>query len=497
MNNIHLFEDHDEALKVWRQKKIKGIDLVHVDAHIDFSFHAVKAKDQIIKEARTLTQLKQELEKSLLYQRYERDFDKQTNIGNYIYQAMCEGIIRDFYWVVPGGLKEFKNSLKIIKGMLKSLSKQDPYQYRFALRASRFTLNDGIVSVRLFGRKFVICILEKLPILKQRVLLDIDTDFLVIDSLSSANNTAKIGKRRPWIRPDRLVKELLISKKLRPTFTTIAYSVNGGYTPMRYKILGDELAHCLTPIQFKERYREKSAASLSFERFESTGKKKYYQRAIKLDPSYRAADNNYGPLYLSIRKFFRAQKEFMKIAKADPENPYAFIGLGNVALEKKDFRKAKKCFSRALKQKKKLPSGLFGLAQAEFKLKNFKKAKDLFNRYRALRPLEFQSYYFLGRIYRREGNLEKAALCYQHAMRLGLNNIDIISRLLNISYHVKAKDDIIRDIFIKYSVFKRQFNKMRRLNLRNARSVNGLNRIEKKMDVLDRRLRKITKGGVG
>ncbi|MBL7132203.1 MAG: UPF0489 family protein [Candidatus Omnitrophica bacterium] len=494
---IYLIEDHDEALRIWREKKIKGIDLVHIDAHIDFGFYAVKTKNQIIKEAKTLTQLKQELEKSLLYQRYQRDFDKQTNIGNYIYQAMREGIVRDFYWVVPGGLKEFKKSFKIIKGMLKNFAKHDPHQSCRTLHATRRTLNNGMISTRLFGRKFVTCILEKLSILKQRVLLDIDTDFLVFNSILDTNATANISKRMPWIRPDRLVKDLLISKNLKPFVTTIAYSVNGGYTPMRYKVLGDELAYHLSPRHFKERYRQKFIASSVFRRFESTGKRRYYQKAVRLDPSYGAADNNYGPLYLSIRKFSKAQKEFLKVAKVDPKKPYPFIGLGNIALEKMDFHKAKKYFSYALKQKKNLPSALFGLAQVEFRLKNFKKAKDLFNRYRAIQPLQPQSYYFLGRIYEREGNLEKAAVSYQDAMRLRLNNIDVISRLLKISCYVKAKDDIIEYALVKYGELKRQFNKTRRLDLRHTRKTRGLGRIEKKMAVLDRRLKKIVKGGVG
>lgn len=41
-DRIFLIEDHDEALKVWREKKIKDLDLVHIDVHIDFGFHPAK-----------------------------------------------------------------------------------------------------------------------------------------------------------------------------------------------------------------------------------------------------------------------------------------------------------------------------------------------------------------------------------------------------------------------------------------------------------------------
>jgi tetratricopeptide (TPR) repeat protein len=479
-NKISLIEDHQEALKIWRERGFKNFDLVHLDAHIDFGFHPARPIERIINEIRSIKELKRNLEYSLAFIRYEKDFDKQTNIGNYIYPAMCEGIVKDFYWVIPGRSKEFKKSLKIIKEMLKSFS------------AIRSTLKDGIISTELLGRKFVICTLEKLPILKQKVLLDIDTDFLVTDSLLNANNTAKIGKRTRWIRPDRLVKELS-GKIFHPLFTTIAYSVNGGFTPMRYKVLGDELAHRLSPKHFKEHFGQKFIASVFFERFASTGKKEYYRKAIKIDPSYRAADNNYGPLYLSIRKFSRAKKEFSKIVKVDPKNPYPFLGLGSIALEKKDFYKAKRHFSYTLSLKRDLPQALFGLAKAEFRLKNFKKAKDLFCRYRSLQPLQPQSYYFLGQIYERERSFEKAAVCYQDALRLGLNNIDALSRLLKISCYIKARDDIIKYASLRYEEFKKGFDRARRLSLRKGKKIRGLRKIERKMLSLERNLEKIKK----
>ena len=108
LNKVFLIEDHDEALKIWREKKIKAIDLVHIDAHIDFGFHPAKPIEEIFNKAISLKELKRNLEYTIAFRHYENDFDKQTNIGNYIYPAMDAGIVKDFYWVVPGGLKEFK-----------------------------------------------------------------------------------------------------------------------------------------------------------------------------------------------------------------------------------------------------------------------------------------------------------------------------------------------------------------------------------------------------
>ncbi|MCX6796603.1 MAG: tetratricopeptide repeat protein, partial [Candidatus Falkowbacteria bacterium] len=412
-------------------------------------------------------------------------------IGNYIYPAMCEGIVKDFYWVIPGTLKEFEQSVKFIKNMLKGFSRQDPYYLgrrspacRQAGKVSARRMKDGIITTKIFGRKFLICILEKLPIFRQDVLLDIDADFLTTDSLLNANNTSRIGKRVPWIYPDRLA-EVLNERIRNSKITTIAYSVNDGFTPIRYKVLADELAYYLSPDHFKEYYNQKLIASVFFDYFRLTGQKKYYLKAIKMDPSYSAADNNYGPLYLSIRKFSQAKKEFLKIANVDPRNPYPYVGLGNIALERKNYLKARSCLLRALKIKNNLPQALFSLALTEFKLKNFVKAKRLFNKYLKVNPLNPESYYFLGRIYEREKKYTKAASFYQDSGKLGFNNIDIIKRLLKVFNHTK-KEDLKELIIRSYNNYKNWFRRVQRLK----KKALGFEKIKKKMMTLEKKIKK-------
>ena len=505
-NNILLIEDHHEALKIWRKRGFKNFDLVHLDAHIDFEFYQAKPRERVAKEAKSLTELRRELERSILYERYERDFDKQTNIENYIYPAMVEGIIKDFYWVVPGEIKEFKNSIKIIKSMLKSFARQDgsrlcnrPHTSGRNFLSPYYIIKDGTISAEVFGRKFVICILEKLPFLKQRVLLDIDTDFLVVNSLLSSNHVAQIAQRVSWISPLRLAK--ILNKRIkRPKVITIAYSVNGGFTPIKYKHLGDELAYRLSLAKFEERFRKKSQAADYFGLFDSTGKREYYQKAIKLNPFYRAADNNYGWLYLYLGRLSKAKKEFEGIARVDPENPYPFVGLGNVALQKKDFKTAKMYFFRALKYKKffsckmsieflqGFPAAYLGLAQAEFGLMNLKKAEALFLHYQSLEPMRPQSRYFLGRIYERRRDFQKAIEYYQDAMRLGLNDIDIISRLLRTSGYIEKREDVIQYALMRYGEFKKGFLKTKRWSAKWKKAVEGFSKIEKKMLVLEKKL---------
>lgn len=484
-NNIFLIENHDEALKVWRQKKIKDLDLIHLDAHVDFGFYMANPIEQVFKQAGSLRELKMNLEKSLAFRRYERDFNKQTNIGNYIYPGICEGIVKDYYWVIPGGRKEFKKSLKFIKGILNNFNKSVEQTKQIKLQ-----IKDGLLKTKLFDRDFVICILEKLPVLRQKVLLDIDVDFLTIDSLLNAASTVNIGKRIPWIYPDALVK--ILKKRIKnPEVITIAYSVNGGFTPMKYKCLGDEIAYRISPRHFEERFRRSSKAAKYFELFNLIGKRQDYKRAIDLDRSYRANDNNYGSLYLRSGKLSKAEKEFKRIAIVDPKNPYPFTGLGEVCLQRKDFHKARQYFSYGLRHKKGLPSALYGLAWAEFKLKNFKKSKELFCRYQALRPLESQSYYFLGCIYEKEKRFQEALAQYKGAINLRLNDINLLYRLLRISCYVKEESDIIKLVSIRYKEFKKEFDRVKELSLKKGRKLKGLRKIERKMLSFEGRLKMI------
>ncbi len=429
MRNVFLVEDHDEALEIWRREGVKGLDLVHVDAHIDFDRQPAEPIERVLDEARSVKELKRRLERSLAFMRYEKDFDKQTNTGNYIYPAIKEGIVNNFYWVIPGRDKEFKESVKLIKNIINNLIRR-----RSPTKWARPQIKDGLIRARLFDRDLIICTLERLPYLRQRVLLDIDTDFLVVDSLLDADNVAIIGKRRPWISPQDLVHTLK-EKVSKPQLVSISYSVNGGWTPMRYKYLGDEIAYRFAPGAFGRRFRNNAGAAEQFTRFISTGQGVFYRKAVKLDPAYRAADNNYGPLYLSLRRFSRAQAEFLKVLNVDRGNPACLAGLGSIALERRDFNTAKKRFSFALNS----PAGrsfneikdqsIFGLARAEFGLRNYEKAKNTLFRYKARRPLHPESYYLLGRIFEKEKDFKRAARFCQDAVRLGLADGPLKRRL--------------------------------------------------------------------
>jgi len=434
---------------------VKGLDLIHLDAHMDFGFHPARPVVNIMEEARSVRELKERLEYTLAFLRYEKDFDKQTDVGNYIYPAMAEGIVKDFYWVVPGGKSELRKSAKGIKSCLKRIMKYG------GGKACRVEDRRGMIVSGCLGRRIIVCTLDSLPVLSAPVLLDIDTDFLVIESTEKAEATTDVGRRKPWILPRDLVAALA-GKVRRPYITTIAYSVNGGWTPMEYKVLGDELAYRFSPSRFRARHNRMAAAAESFILFNRTGKSEYYRRSVRLNPGYRAADNNYGPLFLAAGKTRRAYMEFNRILKADRYNPAALLGLGVVALERKEYKAAAKHMRQALAYsagdrsfRKIWEDALLFLSIAELNLKRSAGAKRRLLTYGRLRPLEPRCPYYLGTIFEREGDFVRAAELYKDAVRLGFNGIEPLERLIKICGKLTEKSDIIGYVASKYKEFTR------------------------------------------
>lgn len=487
MMQAFLLEDHDQALKIWRRKNIRGLDLVHLDAHIDFGFYFARSVEDVIKEARSIKELKKKLEESISFLHYEKDFNRQTNIGNYIYPAMGEGIVQDFYWVVPGQREELNKSGKTIKNILKGIMRRE------GLREHVLEGADGVISAKCLGRNLIVCNLNNLPIMTREVLLDIDTDFLVIDSVLNAENTKNIGKRRPWILPQDLVNALK-GKIENPKIITIAYSVNGGWTPMRYKHLADELAYYFQPARFKRRFDRNLRAAKYFELFEIAGRRECYQKAIKLNPTYRLADNNYGPLYLFMRKLSHAKKEFNRILQVDQKNPACLFGLGQIAQEKKEFGKARSYFSSAMYSSRhaRLFSDtrkevLLSWGKAEFFLKNLRQAKRSLFSYKDIAPLNPECRYLLGRVFEKEKKFSKAAAFYKDAVRLGLGSIEPLFKILRISRYLKDKNSMIQYTIAKYKDFKREFEKIEAKG-RKKKKIKGLLGMKKKIAFLEEKL---------
>ncbi len=430
--DIFLIEDHQEAYYLWKKSPLRKMTLVHFDAHIDFGFHEIKDVPLILNEARTLSELRAQLAKAVLFYRKRFDPEKLTHIGNYIYPAMRDGIINEFYWVVPGKMGEFRKSLSMIKGLLRDLRKEDPFP-----PDNLPFIESGFVKTSLYGKPFHIFSLDSLPVANGPVLFDIDTDFFVVDSLRSADNIQQIARRKPWIGIEDFVSKVR-EKIPHPLLTTIAYSVNGGFTPMVYKTLGDRLAMelccrdqgLLNRLRAGEHFQDFREA---FDRKDFLSAQVLFREAVKWNPAYKVPDNCYGPLYFQAGNYRWAEKEWQGMLRVDAEDVHALSGLGKIRLARRKHREAAGFFSAALRFKHDHPASLAGLAQAEYHLKNYKKAQTLITDFERLEPVQGFSRYLLGKIFEKTGRPREALAKYKEALQLGMDDVDLLTRLVSLS----------------------------------------------------------------
>lgn len=188
-----LMEDHREALFFWRKEGLSGRCCVHVDAHLDTSeFWVPQAEDRS---------------------------EPHINCGNYLLFALREGIVAQLVWVLPPHLCEGRLSL--------DWAVEELTRWGFPRTDEVATLRtvQGRLEGQLQGRPFTLCFTHNLPKVPDGSLLDIDIDYFLDE------------KDGLWQTPLELQQFLPAGPKWGAV--TVAYSVEGGYTPLRHRHLGN------------------------------------------------------------------------------------------------------------------------------------------------------------------------------------------------------------------------------------------------------------------
>jgi tetratricopeptide (TPR) repeat protein len=354
---VHLMENHDQSYHLWRDAAFKDRILVHIDAHHDMWWF---------------------------------DDDRSLTIANFVCLALRERIVREVCWVVPDATWENPDGLKALDDHLKEILANYPGDPAIA------RWEHHRVRTSVMGCPLVICSLDTLPSFSEDVLLDIDTDYLTIPRVSY--RAEDVLDPVPWRSPEELT-ETLRSTALRTDFVTIAYSVEGGYTPLGWKYLGDELALRLRDPNQKEiadaylRMRQGIEASLRGDAaqaensFRAVGDRlgaapylhlahlmteagrpedgrRYHSQALAMDPSYRTAYASPGiPLYRA-KNDDAAHDAFSRALLLDPADAYPHLGLGWIAARRKRWVEAETEFRDALVLQPDLIDAYRGLAEA-------------------------------------------------------------------------------------------------------------------------------------
>jgi tetratricopeptide (TPR) repeat protein len=430
----YLMENHDEAYQIWRKAGVRDRILVHLDAHDDVWW----LKDQ-----------------------------GQITIANFICPALKEGLVREVYWVVPDKTWENPQSLKPVLRHLKKIIK------KYSGKPRPIQIGPEEISVRVLDKPLRVCPLGALPHFPEAVLLDIDVDYLVIPR---ACHSSDQHRALPWCWPEDLVARLN-GQGLRTDLVTIAYSVEGGYTPLKWKYLGDELAQRLAGyapggaglkgmglmreaalaahrgdrqgaearyLQARELMPDSPApnyhlAQLYVEMGRNGDSREYYQRALALDPSYRTPYNSGGNWYYADRRYREAEAEHRRILALDPEDAYAHLGLGQVAAKRKQWQAAEAWCLKALELNSQLVDGYRTLGLVRRKQGRLREAIAAYEKSlqlslaghkplgpiltvsegRLLDPEHFKIHAILARLYERLGDADTAITGYRMGMAKG------------------------------------------------------------------------------
>jgi len=329
---IHLMENHDRAYELWSEGGMHQRTLVHIDAHHDM----VWAEDRA-----------------------------GLSIANYICFALKEQIVREVYWVVPDHTWTTWAGRAAVRAHLEEILSRYPDSGPVRWDGPR-------LRTAILGRPLAICALDSLPRLDERILLDVDVDYLTIPRVSYGAWDARAPL--PWRWPIDVVATLR-EAGVASDFVTIAYSVNGGYTPLGWKYLGMELAcrlrsapgalalapyDCMRAGAVAEHEGDFRRAETAWrEAGDALGAAPYwrlahllvelgrpedgrrcYEHALALDPSYGAPDAVLGASSVAYPDTGAEERVFNRTLQLDPENAYAHLGLAWIAARGKRWAEA-------------------------------------------------------------------------------------------------------------------------------------------------------------
>jgi len=453
-----MMEDHDGAYHAWKRAGIDGRILVHIDAHMDWAWIADKDPRDLL-QARSLTEVESVLKNRHLWNLSGRRSDELVHIGNYIYPALQEGIVKEFYWIVPDAFTHPRARRNLVR----------TFQRRMAVnpRSMRnLRLEHNRILVDIDGKRVITCSLSDLPEIREPVLIDVDTDFLLSEPEDVARSGIGLDRQLPWIWPDELVTRLG-NKGVRTDFVTIAYSVEGGFTPLTYKYLGDELALRLKHPELPERHREllthkrrgacyrhdnelhraiaeyETAAACAPEDASTHFNLAYlydernaydqaaarYRRALQLDPTYATAYNNFGPIYYLLGIDEKAQEEYERIIRWDPHNVDAQYGLAELLARNERWEAASRLYRTIIEVRPDHANAHSGLGSVYAQRGMWDEAVVELKRSIALRPSKGRAYWWLGVCYARQQRWDDALEANRDALRCGIRTVTIYRRL--------------------------------------------------------------------
>ncbi|HVO33746.1 MAG TPA: UPF0489 family protein [Elusimicrobiota bacterium] len=340
-------EDHDAAYDHWKAGGIRDAVLLHFDGHLDFYWIPERDPSDLLR-ARSAAELDRLINDVSLWNWQGTSLRENVHIGNFIYPAIRDGIVSQFYWVVPDPFWSRPPGRRAVRRFLEDLTRLNPRQ------SGPVTEDERMISTRLLGCPLVVGPLESLPAFREPVLLDLDVDYLCTWDADDDPPYFDAMFRGPWITPSRFAKRLS-QARIPCSVVTISDSVNGGYTPQRLKFYGTTLQRWLqTPDAPAPDAPEAGTADATYREFELAAAAERWAPAraawhatVRANASFR---NPYAcPAYrLEMGgRWTEALAWYQRLVLWEPDWVHAHLGLGKALWRMGRRSEAESAFQRA------------------------------------------------------------------------------------------------------------------------------------------------------
>lgn len=401
-----IMEDHSDSFIAWRRAKVKQRTVVHIDGHIDLEWMSDSDLKRIF-DARTEEEIKR-LQLDPLH--FEERSLKPLSIMNYLYPAIREGMVKELYWVLPDALlseepllKQFKNHLIETLGRV---SIEDLESFR---------VQEGVIKGEIYGVPLTVCKLFDLPSFKGTVILDIDVDYFDPPMVEG-----RVGVPSIW--PEELVA-LLKAKGVRSDIISICYSVKGGYLPLEYRFLGDDLADLF------RRSEDRSPHLVQIRRHKRAGhvfrsKKMYeeaaqeFQKALTLNPKDASLHYGLGMIYRLSGKVDEASMALAQAIALDPIYSHALPFDADYLVNKRMYEEALALQEKVLVRNPRYLKGIYEAGFCSSQLGKLEKAAGHYQTFINLCPDFYLTHFNLGVVYSRQKQFGKEEEAYSRALKL-------------------------------------------------------------------------------
>ncbi|MDM7994315.1 MAG: tetratricopeptide repeat protein [Acidobacteriota bacterium] len=182
----------------------------------------------------------------------------------------------------------------------------------------------------------------------------------------------------------------------------------------------------------------------AFERKEIYAALIKYLEAVRLNPNSEYLYNRLGIAYSQLKFYSEATSAFRRSIALNPKYPYPYNNLGSIYFAQQSYRKSEKYFKKAISVKQDEASFHMNLGSIYLERKKPEKALEEWRKSLALDPEIFNRrsaaslssssnslmdrYYFLARLFARNGNAESAIENLKLAITNGFTDISMLEK---------------------------------------------------------------------